>query len=56
MASLTPADLPGILPVFPLQGALLLPSGQLPLNIFEPRYRAMVEDAMGGTIARCLNT
>ena len=48
MASLTPADLPGILPVFPLQGALLLPGGQLPLNIFEPRYRAMVEDAMGG--------
>jgi len=34
--------------VFPLQGALLLPGGQLPLNIFEPRYRAMTEDAMGG--------
>ena len=48
MASLTPADLPSILPVFPLQGALLLPGGQLPLNIFEPRYRAMIEDAMGG--------
>ena len=48
MASLTPADLPNILPVFPLQGALLLPGGQLPLNIFEPRYRAMIEDAMGG--------
>jgi len=48
MASLTPADLPSILPVFPLQGALLLPGGQLPLNIFEPRYRAMTEDAMGG--------
>ncbi|MCW5772122.1 MAG: LON peptidase substrate-binding domain-containing protein [Rhodospirillaceae bacterium] len=48
MASLTPADLPPILPVFPLQGALLLPGGQLPLNIFEPRYRAMIEDAMGG--------
>jgi len=48
MASLTPADLPEILPVFPLQGALLLPGGQLPLNIFEPRYRAMTEDAMGG--------
>lgn len=48
MGSLTPADLPTILPVFPLQGALLLPGGQLPLNIFEPRYRAMIEDAMGG--------
>lgn len=48
MASLAPADLPPILPVFPLQGALLLPGGQLPLNIFEPRYKAMVEDAMGG--------
>jgi hypothetical protein len=48
MASLTPADLPSILPVFPLQGALLLPGGQLPLNVFEPRYRALVEDAMGG--------
>jgi hypothetical protein len=48
MATLTPADLPPILPVFPLQGALLLPGGQLPLNIFEPRYRAMIEDAMGG--------
>lgn len=48
MASLTPAELPTTLPVFPLQGALLLPGGQLPLNIFEPRYRAMTEDAMGG--------
>ena len=48
MASLTPAELPPILPVFPLQGALLLPGGQLPLNIFEPRYRAMTDDAMGG--------
>ncbi len=39
-------DLPEILPVFPLRGALLLPSGRLPLNIFEPRYLAMVERAM----------
>ena len=39
-------DLPEILPVFPLGGALLLPSGQLPLNIFEPRYIAMIERAM----------
>ena len=39
-------DLPGIFPVFPLAGALLLPGGRLPLNIFEPRYLAMVEDAL----------
>lgn len=43
-----PADLPEALPVFPLQGALLLPGGRLPLNIFEPRYLAMVDDALGG--------
>lgn len=40
--------LPHDLPIFPLTGALLLPQGQLPLNIFEPRYKAMVEDAMEG--------
>src|ERR1051325_8027064 len=40
------ADLPEVIPVFPLPGALLLPRGQLPLNIFEPRYRAMVDDSM----------
>ena len=39
-------DLPQSLPVFPLSSALLLPLGQLPLNIFEPRYVQMVEDAM----------
>ena len=39
-----PADLPEIIPVFPLPGALLLPRGQMPLNIFEPRYLAMVDD------------
>ena len=38
--------MPGTLPVFPLSGALLLPHGKLPLNIFEPRYKAMVEDAL----------
>lgn len=38
--------LPDILPVFPLQSAFLLPSGFLPLNIFEPRYKAMIEDAL----------
>ncbi|AVO46579.1 LON peptidase substrate-binding domain-containing protein [Phreatobacter cathodiphilus] len=40
-----PSDLPDVVPVFPLPGALLLPRGQLPLNIFEPRYLAMVDDA-----------
>ena len=42
------ADLPTAIPVFPLDGALLLPRSQLPLNIFEPRYLQMVEDAMSG--------
>src|SRR6187431_1003551 len=41
-----PQDLPEVIPVFPLPGALLLPRGQLPLNIFEPRYLAMVDDSM----------
>jgi len=40
-------DLPGEFAVFPLSGALLLPKGKLPLNIFEPRYKAMVEDSLG---------
>ncbi|MGU9979974.1 LON peptidase substrate-binding domain-containing protein [Phreatobacter sp. HK31-P] len=40
-----PADLPDVIPVFPLPGALLLPRGQLPLNIFEPRYLAMIDDS-----------
>jgi Lon protease-like protein len=38
--------LPAEIPIFPLSGALLLPEGRLPLNIFEPRYLAMVEDAL----------
>src|SRR5690606_38989147 len=41
-------DLPGVIPVFPLAGAILLPRGQLPLNIFEPRYLKMIADAMRG--------
>lgn len=41
------AALPQSLPIFPLTGALLLPGGQLPLNIFEPRYLNMTFDAMG---------
>jgi len=40
-----PGDLPEVIPVFPLAGALLLPRGQMPLNIFEPRYLAMVDDS-----------
>jgi hypothetical protein len=42
------ADLPQLIPVFPLDGALLLPGGELPLQIFEPRYLNMVDDAMAG--------
>ena len=42
----TPADLAQRIPVFPLSGALLLPRADLPLNIFEPRYLAMIDHAM----------
>jgi uncharacterized protein len=42
----TAHDLPPRLAIFPLAGALLLPRTKLPLNIFEPRYLAMVHDAM----------
>ena len=42
-----PVGLPPAIPVFPLTGALLLPDGRLPLNIFEPRYIALIEDALG---------
>ena len=42
----TARDLPLAIPLFPLDGALLLPGAALPLNIFEPRYIAMVDDAM----------
>lgn len=41
-----PADLPPRIAVFPLRGAILLPRATLPLNIFEPRYLAMIDDAM----------
>ena len=41
-----PIEMPEIIPVFPLPGALLLPRGQMPLNIFEPRYVAMVDDSL----------
>lgn len=42
------ADLPETVAVFPLTGALLLPGGQMPLNIFEPRYLALIDSAMSG--------
>ncbi|MCY4031943.1 MAG: LON peptidase substrate-binding domain-containing protein [Hyphomicrobiales bacterium] len=44
------SELPSTLPVFPLPGALLLPRGQLPLNIFEPRYLALVHEARAQNI------
>ncbi len=40
------ADLPAVIPLFPLPGALLLPRARLPLNIFEPRYLVMLDDAL----------
>jgi len=41
-------QLPDTLPIFPLSGVLLLPGGKLPINVFEPRYLAMVFDALAG--------
>ena len=41
-------ELPGIIPVFPLGGAVFFPRANLPLNIFEPRYLSMIDDAMRG--------
>ena len=40
--------LPSEIPIFPLPNVVLFPSALLPLHIFEPRYRAMVEDALDG--------
>jgi Lon protease-like protein len=40
-------DIPSAIPVFPLSGALLLPGGRMPLNIFEPRYIQMVDEVIG---------
>ncbi|MGR3323317.1 MAG: LON peptidase substrate-binding domain-containing protein [Pseudooceanicola sp.] len=40
------ADLPDVIPVFPLPGALLLPRARLPLHLFEPRYLAMLDDTL----------
>jgi Lon protease-like protein len=42
-------DLPRTLGIFPLTGVLLLPRGHLPLNVFEPRYLALVESAISGS-------
>lgn len=44
----TARDIPDCVPVFPLSGALLLPGGQMPLNIFEPRYLEMIDAALRG--------
>ena len=44
----TEKDIPSCVPVFPLSGALLLPGGQMPLNIFEPRYLEMIDTALRG--------
>ena len=43
-----PGDLPVRIPVFPLRGAILLPRAHLPLNVFEPRYLAMIDAVMAG--------
>jgi Lon protease-like protein len=42
------ADLPAVIAVFPLTGVLLLPRTRLPLNVFEPRYLTMIDEAMSG--------
>jgi uncharacterized protein len=43
------SDLPKVLPIFPLRGAILLPRASLTLNVFEPRYLALVDHALAGT-------
>ena len=43
------SDLPATLALFPLPGALVFPRWDLPLNIFEPRYLNMIDDAMAGS-------
>ena len=48
MTNVEKATWPSTTPLFPLAGALLLPGGRLPLNVFEPRYLQMVDDALGG--------
>jgi uncharacterized protein len=46
--AMTDSPCPEVIPVFPLTGVVLLPGNWLPLNVFEPRYRALVEDALAG--------
>jgi len=48
MMSETSKATPNVIPIFPLTGSLLLPGNLLPLNVFEPRYRNMVADALAG--------
>ena len=43
-----PGDMPATIPLFPLEGALLLPRRPLQLTVFEPRYLAMLDDSLGG--------
>ncbi len=43
-----PADMPQVVPLFPLSGAILMPRAAIALNVFEPRYLNMVDDALGG--------
>src|SRR5271157_3643705 len=43
-----PADMPAAIPLFPLEGALLLPRRPIQLTVFEPRYLAMLDDALSG--------
>ena len=50
----TLADIPEIVPVFPLRGAILLPRASLPLNVFEPRYLAMFDAALSGDRLVCI--
>lgn len=44
----SPEDIPEIIPIFPLSAALLLPGAHMPLNIFEPRYLSLIDDAIRG--------
>ncbi|BCK77250.1 lon-like ATP-dependent protease La [Acetobacter aceti NRIC 0242] len=46
LGDITLADLPAEIGLFPLFGTLLLPRGKLPLNVFEPRYIGLIEDAL----------
>ena len=43
-----PADMPATISLFPLEGALLLPRRPMQLTVFEPRYLAMLDDALSG--------